>query len=125
MDPSALLVAALIPLVTSLAQQNNKLAPPAPADVAPAPVAPPPSMPDVPSAPSTSKAELNIPSSPPSTPASYIRNCLLAFQVDSGIDLVHHENMLAHRDLTPDIIYDVRALRLCWTQELMYPAGTS
>lgn len=49
------------------------------------------------------------PLSPPSTPTSYIQDCLVAFKADSGIDLVRHKDALAHRDLTPDIIGDVSA----------------
>lgn len=98
-DPSTLLIAALVPFLTSLGQQNIKHPSAVPAE----PTVAPPGSP----VPSTSTLEPAAPLSPPSTPTSNIRDCLLAFNVDSGIDLTRHEGALTHRDLTPDIVYEV------------------
>ncbi|CCO37905.1 hypothetical protein BN14_12065 [Rhizoctonia solani AG-1 IB] len=44
------------------------------------------------------------PPSPPSTPDSHIKDCLVAFKAKSGIDLLRHVDALKHRDLTPNVI---------------------
>ncbi|CAE6438267.1 unnamed protein product [Rhizoctonia solani] len=97
-DTSLILVAALVPVISTLVQRCEALQMPSPLPAYPSATA-------VPVA-STSQVMLDgaTPPSPPSTPDSHIKDCLVAFKAKSGIDLLRHVDALKHRDLTPNVI---------------------
>ncbi|KAG8718744.1 hypothetical protein FRC09_012180 [Ceratobasidium sp. 395] len=99
-DASSLLVAAMIPLLTSLTQSamgSAHAAPPPDPRPAPEPVP---------------RAPVQAPAPTPALPEvkfteAHILDCILAFKEESGIDLGDKVAALQHRDLTPDLIREV------------------
>ncbi|KAI9059855.1 hypothetical protein FKP32DRAFT_1578952 [Trametes sanguinea] len=98
LDPTALLMAAVLPLITSLADRQPT--------TAPAPTSSP-------AAPSIGpQAGQKRPLSPAPDPNHELADCLQAFKVTKGIDFTAHEATLLSLDFTPDILADVPAARL-------------
>ncbi|EUC54458.1 hypothetical protein RSOL_050110 [Rhizoctonia solani AG-3 Rhs1AP] len=98
-DPTALFMAAMVPLFISLAQSM------APRPVLP--VAEPTVTKDA--EPTQDLADVSEPGVATSFTflPSHTFNCVLAFKVDVGIDIISKVDALDHRDLTPDIIPEV------------------
>ncbi|KAI8996315.1 hypothetical protein BD414DRAFT_408305, partial [Trametes punicea] len=97
LDPTALLMAAVLPLITSLADRQST------ATLAAASSS---------STPSNSLSRKR-PLSPAPDPNDELADCLQAFKVMKGIDFTAHETTLLSLDFTPDILAEVPAARLC------------
>ena len=98
-DPATLLVASLIPLLTSLScSQGDHLSTLTNAAI--------------PVIRTTSKLILATPMDIP-MPGEELHACLLAFKEEKGIDLTHIKSSLADLELTPDILGQVPVSRLC------------
>lgn len=95
-DPTMLLMASLIPLLTGLSRpQGDQLVNPA------IPIVRQASNPILATA-------MDVP-----IPGEELHACLLAFKEEKGIDLIHVKSSLADLDLTPDILGRVPVSRLC------------
>lgn len=95
-DATTLLMAAMLPLLTSLSESHKRhrsLSPP--------------------TTPSQHSGAVLFPLSPLPAVGSELRACLSDFAEASGIDITACENPLMALELTPDIIPDVPITRLC------------
>jgi len=101
-DTNALLMAAVIPLLTRLSEKRPR---------SPSPSRQPAIQPS-PSTPCRSKVG-SLPFSPIPGRGSELRTCLSDFTEASGLDLTACEDTLMERELTPDIIPDVPVDHLC------------
>lgn len=95
---SAMLIAAMVPLLTSLVDCNSVA------------VAAPSSGPSMSA---TAASSLKRPLSPASDIGNELNDCLRAFKDAKGINFMSHKDILLSLDLTPDILPDVPVTRLC------------
>ncbi|KAG8728682.1 hypothetical protein FRC11_010433 [Ceratobasidium sp. 423] len=102
-DPSAIFMAAMLPLILSLTQSIS------PHPLVPVPAPSPLVMP-------MSRDALLTIEGPPFEPGittdfpflpTHTLECVLAFKEDVGINIVHKVDALDHHDLTPNIIHEV------------------
>jgi hypothetical protein len=99
-DATAILMAAMLPLLTSLSQKRPRSPSPSHALRPPA-------------TPSCASRETSTPLSPLPASGSELRACLSDFAETTGIDLTGCEDSLMVLELTPDILPDVPVVRLC------------
>jgi hypothetical protein len=95
-------MAAMLPLLTSLSQKRPRS--PSPSHT---------SSLRPPSTQSRTSMDASVPLSPLPASGSELRACLSDFAESTGLDLTSCEDPLSVLELTPDIIPDVPATRLC------------